>query len=119
MDPDDVLWWAKGGQLRGSSPERIAFLAGIMADAPGGVLEPLDLEWDSTSAGVEGEYYLYYYGFNRPSFRRFFHDPEIDWEVDVIDTWNMTVQTLPGVVAGRFVVDLPGQPYIAVRLRRR
>jgi hypothetical protein len=38
--------------------------------------------------------------------------------VNVIDTWNMTVATLPGTRSGRFVVDLPARPYMAVRLRR-
>ena len=38
-------------------------------------------------------------------------------EVDVIDTWNMTVETLPGVHSGQVHVDLPARPYIAIRLR--
>jgi hypothetical protein len=118
MDPDDVLWWAKGGELRGTSPERIRFLADLTAEAPDGRLEPLPLDWDATSAGVPGEHLLYYFGFNRPAFRRFFHDPAIRWRVDVIDTWAMTVETLPDTYAGRFVVDLPARQYMAVRLRR-
>jgi hypothetical protein len=118
LDPDEVLWWAKGGELHGTSPERIGFLARITTEAPGGVLQPLDLEWDTVTAGVPGEQYLYYFGFNRPSFRRFFHDPAIEWDVDVIDTWNMTVETLPEPVSGRFTVELPARQYMAVRLRR-
>jgi hypothetical protein len=118
MDPEEILWWAKGGELRGTSPDRIRFLAELTREAPGGRFEPLQLDWDATTAGVEGEHYLYYFGFNRPSFRRFFHDPAIAWEVDVIDTWNMTVETLPGTFSGRFTVELPARQYIAVRLRR-
>ena len=38
-------------------------------------------------------------------------------EVDVIDTWNMTVEKLPGVHSGRVHVALPARPYIAIRLR--
>src|ERR1039457_6522786 len=28
LDPDDILWWSKGGVLRGESPRRIAFQIG-------------------------------------------------------------------------------------------
>ncbi len=119
MDPDEVLWWAKGGALHGSSPDRIRFLAELTSQAPSGVLEPLELEWDTVTAGRPGEQYLYYFGFNRPTFRRFFHDPSIDWDVDVIDTWNMSIDTLSTPMSGRFTVPLPGLPYMAVRLRRR
>lgn len=118
MDPEEILWWAKGGELHGTSPARIGFLTSIIADAPGAHLEPLDFEWDAVTAGVSGEYLLYYFGFNRPSFRRFFQDPAITWDVDIIDTWNMTIDRVQGPQAGRFVVDLPSRPYMAIRLRR-
>ena len=32
---DEILWWAKGGVLKGKSPERIAFLRTIMDELPG------------------------------------------------------------------------------------
>ncbi|HKT56289.1 MAG TPA: DUF5605 domain-containing protein [Microbacterium sp.] len=35
--------------------------------------------------------------------------------MDVIDTWNMTVDRLPGTHAGTVRVELPGRPYMAVR----
>ncbi len=41
LSGDDVLWWAKGGVLKGESPRRIAFLRGIMESLPG-PLEPSD-----------------------------------------------------------------------------
>ncbi|MCL2515868.1 MAG: DUF5605 domain-containing protein [Microbacteriaceae bacterium] len=118
LEPDEVLWWAKGGELHGTSPARIGFLRRIVEEAPGGALEPLDTEWDVPVAGIPGEYYLYYLGATQPAFRRFLHDPAIAWHVDVIDTWNMTVSSLPNPVSGRFVVELPSRPYQAVRLRR-
>ncbi|MDR1640826.1 MAG: DUF4038 domain-containing protein [Clostridiales bacterium] len=31
---DEVLWWAKGGALRGESPERIAFLRNLLQSIP-------------------------------------------------------------------------------------
>lgn len=32
---DEVVWWARGGKLRGESPERIRFLRGVMESLPG------------------------------------------------------------------------------------
>jgi hypothetical protein len=113
---DEVLWWSKGGELHGSSPDRIAFLREILEDAPR-EFEPMAIDWDTPSAGVEGEYYLFYYGFNQPRFRRFLWDPAVAYVVDVIDTWNMTVERLPGIRRGRFTVDLPARPYIALRFK--
>ncbi|HLT68262.1 MAG TPA: DUF5605 domain-containing protein [Microbacterium sp.] len=117
VDPDDVLWWAKGGALHGTSAERLGFLDRIVGEAPGGVLEPIQVDWDVPRAGVEGEHLLYYFGFNQPTYRRFLTDPNVSWEIDIIDTWNMTIETLPGTYSGRFRIELPGKQFIAVRLR--
>ena len=35
LSDDEVLWWARGGVLKGESPERIAFLRGITESLPG------------------------------------------------------------------------------------
>ena len=35
MSDDDILWWARGGKLKGESPRRIAFLREIMESLPG------------------------------------------------------------------------------------
>jgi hypothetical protein len=116
VHPDDVLWWAKGGELRGTSPARIGFLHEVLASGPANGLEPIPLDWDIPRAGVEGEYYLYYFGFNQPTYRRFLLDPAVSYTADVIDTWEMTVTRLPGTYSGRFRLELPGKQFIAVRL---
>lgn len=41
----------------------------------------------------------------------------LNFEVDIIDTWKMTIETLPGKYSGRFRIDLPGRQFIALRLR--
>lgn len=42
LDPkDEVLWWGKGGRLKGESPARIAFLRGIVEELPGPI-EPTE-----------------------------------------------------------------------------
>ncbi|HZX00291.1 MAG TPA: DUF5605 domain-containing protein [Trueperaceae bacterium] len=113
---NEVLWWSKGGELKGTSPDRFAFLRQVLEEAPG-PLEPVPGDWDAPRAGIEGKYYLSYYGFNRPRFRTFSLDPAVAYFVDIIDTWGMTVETLPEPRRGTFRVDLPGRPYMAVRLR--
>ncbi len=35
LDEKDILWWSRGGRLKGESPERIAFLRSIMEQLPG------------------------------------------------------------------------------------
>ena len=114
LNSEGILWWSKGGKLDGTSPARIAFLRSILEDAPR-ELEPIQIDWDVPSAGVENRYYLFYFGFNQPRFRRFLWDPATSYAVDVIDTWNMTIQRLPGTFRGRFTIELPGRPYLALR----
>lgn len=38
---DEVLWWARGGKLKGESPERIAFLRCLLESLPG-TLTPME-----------------------------------------------------------------------------
>ncbi|UVJ41367.1 DUF5605 domain-containing protein [Arthrobacter sp. CJ23] len=117
MHAQDILWWAKGGEFHGSSPERIAFLRRIVAETPGGFLEPLPSAWDVPTAGIRYEYELSYFGFNQPTYRNFVMPAGRKYVVDIIDTWNMTIDTLPGTVEGRFRVELPGRQFVAVRIR--
>ncbi|MBL7493345.1 DUF5605 domain-containing protein [Frankia sp. AgB1.9] len=112
---DEQIWWAKGGLLTGESPARIQFLRRIIEEAPGGVLEPL-ARGDAPQAGIAGEFYLTYFGFNRP----YFYDATLpagkEYRVDVIDTWNMTIDPLPATYRDRVRVDLPSREYLAVRV---
>jgi len=114
---DEVLWWAKGGTLHGSSPARIAFLERLQAEAPEGVWDPLPGDWDVPWGGVDGQLRIGYFGFNRPRFRNVMLG-DGRWRVEVIDTWNMTVDELPGTHTGQLRVDLPGRQFMAVRLTR-
>jgi hypothetical protein len=123
VHPRDILWWSHGGELHGSSPERIAFLRSVIEGAPA-PLEPIpkptlslfDPNWD-LAAGRAGEgYFLYYFGFCQPAFRIFDLDPERAYRVEIIDTWEMTIRELPGSRSGKVRVELPGKPYIAVRI---
>lgn len=113
-DDTEVLWWSKGGVLHGTSPARIAFLAALQAEAPEGVWDPLPGDWDVPWGGADGVR-VGYFGFNRPRFRNVLLG-DGQWRVEVIDTWNMTVDEIPGTHTGQLRVDLPGRPYLAVRV---
>lgn len=118
LHPEDILWWSKGGQLYGDSPKRIGFLKRIMEEGPEEGLNPLESDWDAPSAGIPDLYYLYYYGFNRPSFRQYRMKPGTQYKVSVIDTWEMTINELEGVYEGNFRIELPGKQYMAVRMTK-
>lgn len=119
METDEILWWSKGGKLHGSSPERIAFLKKIMEeDGYEEGWNPIFTSWDSASAGILGEYYLIYYGFNQPSFREYRMPPGIRYKIEVIDTWNMTIDEMEGEFEGLFRVALPGRQYMAIRMTK-
>lgn len=125
MSDDDVLWWSHGGILHGESHKRFHLLHQIMEETPGIGLAPYDrCGWDEVCAVPESEkwsavksYYLYYYSFMRPSFRDFYFDDDTSFTVRVIDTWNMTVEDR-GVYKGKFRIELPGRPYMAVQIRK-
>lgn len=126
MHPQDILWWSHGGELHGESPKRLEFLYKILKETPGLGLMPLTQAWDEVCAVVDGtisaavpvkSYYLYYYGFNRPCFREFYYDETSSFEVDVIDTWEMTIQK-EGVFQGKFKINLPGKEYMAIRVKK-
>lgn len=130
----DTIFWAKGGRLIGSSPARIGFLRKILEEAPG----PLELSdpWkDHRTSRADSTYYLMYLGKNM----------QAEWEfslprkggpragqkfkVEVIDTWNMTIDERPEVFEIAEAVDyrvydkkrttirLPVKPYLALRIK--
>lgn len=122
---DNIIWWSHGGKLHGESHKRFGFLYDILSETPGLGLAPYDWKWDCVCAVPESEflkkvksYYLFYFGFTRPVFRDFEIDSETEFEIEVIDTWNMTI-TKQGTGKGKFRVMLPGREYMAVRLRKK
>jgi pectin methylesterase-like acyl-CoA thioesterase len=133
--PDEVVWWAKGGVLRGQSPARLEFFRKILAESPAQGLEPIDKWQGHPFAGRHGQYYLGYFGREAPaSWPVVLHNKGLvegaQFRAEVIDTWNMTVTPVPGVFEmrkrdaysfadreGRSIA-LPGRPYMAVRLLR-
>ncbi|MDR2931772.1 MAG: DUF5605 domain-containing protein, partial [Oscillospiraceae bacterium] len=120
--PDGILWWSHGGDLHGDSPARLRFLHKILSETPGPGLAPYKASvWDETAAVADTlddrGYYLFYYGFMRPSSRTFRLSESARYRVEVIDTWEMTI-TDAGTHSGTFTIALPKKQYIAVRIKR-
>ncbi len=113
----DVLWWSKGGILRGESPARIRFLRTILEAAPQR-LHPIPLfTWMPFSCiGIENEYYLGYLNDAQPRSIVIELPEQSKFSVEIIDTWEMTIVPLQKTFSGRSMIDLPGKPYIAVRI---
>jgi len=114
-DPQDILWWSKGGILHGQSPPRLAFLKKILADGPEDGLEPIE----RFTAGRPGTYYLIYLGNHQPVKRQLNLPPSTRFSAEILDTWDMTITPVPGIFTGSCTIDLPGKPGLALRLRRR
>ena len=115
------------GNINGSSPERFKFLYKILCETPGHGLTAgnnspfMPISFRSVKAEPEdrrykGKYFIYYYGFTQPAFASFHIDDETEFQVEILDTWNMTI-TDGGVHKGAFRIELPGRQYMAVRLK--
>jgi hypothetical protein len=130
---EDLVWWSKGGALRGKSPDRIAFLRKVLEAGPRDGLEPIDRWQDDRTSGKKGEYYLVYFGKDKPTewavdLPRAGIDRPLTLTAEVLDTWDMTVKAVPGKFTLRAngnyrltvdppaTISLPGKPYLAIRL---
>lgn len=130
VHPQDILWWSHGGVLYGDSEPRISFLKKIWDAVPGGYLKYANGMFDEVVAVTENEekvsnwiettwcdFELHYYGIGRPSYRMFSLPETSQYQIEIIDTWNMTV-TDAGIHSGQTKIDLPGYEYIAIRLTK-
>lgn len=119
VHPDNVLWWSHGGELHGEAPARLRFLYKILSETPGPGLAPCPDE--RVTAIVEGKndraYRLLYFGRQQLCYKRFHFDDNTRYQVELIDTWNMTIED-KGVHSGLFQIDLPGREYMAMRIRK-
>ena len=111
-----MLWWSKGGVLKGDSPKRIAFLRKILEEGPAEGVNPLPDKY--LAAGVPGKYYLYYFDSHQPAEYEFDLAKGVQYKLEVIDPWEMTITPVPGVYEGKFTAKLPGKPHLALRIRK-
>lgn len=145
IDRGDQIWWAHGGKLYGQSAARIEFMRPIFADVPADAT-PLDNHmaqqqvwplsptlqgeatqitpamekaiqyWDIPVLRSGEQYQLLYFGWFNPAYRVIPLPEGHEYTVDVIDTWNMSIETLPGTYTSSVTVNL-GKQYMAVRIR--
>ncbi|HEX2909236.1 MAG TPA: DUF5060 domain-containing protein [Chloroflexia bacterium] len=120
QDPQDILWWAKGGTLRGVSAPRLALLRRILEEGPAGGLDPQDgiIRNKPPFVGKAHEYYLSYFGIHRPAWLDVNLPAGEQYRAELVDTWEMTVTALEEPVVQGSRIPLPGKPYQALVLRR-
>ena len=122
-DSTEVRWWAKGGTLAGESPERIAFFKTIMDQAPVHEMtpefsdngDPKNLNTNTYIFSKPGEYYLVYVAEANQTIEIDLPE-DSNFQVEIIDTWNMQITPLEKKYSGNSVIDLPELPYLAVRI---
>lgn len=129
LNDENILWWSHGGALRGECWKRIRFLHQVLEDVPGHGLAPVPKYWnglvgvpESEAMAGEKSYFLFYYGLRQPKVMEMDLTPLGSgagtlYSAELIDTWNMTI-THAGVHCGKFRLDMPGQEYMAVRLKK-
>lgn len=137
---DQVLWWSKGGVLKGQSPARLAFLKKVLQDAPAEGIDPIDKWQHPEYSGQPGKYYLVYLGkqaltnwnfeIPKPPLGKLQSADGLQFTAEVLDTWKMTVTPVQGVFTlekkdAYFYADkdgrsipLPHRPYLAIRIKR-
>jgi hypothetical protein len=133
----EVRWWAKGGTLMGQSPERIAFFKSVMEEAPvkdmspelislsglavpdtipdrdaGALIEELNRNIYTLSK--EGEYYITYTTDSAQSIQLNLPGTK-DYNLEVIDTWNMKIVSQEKVSPGKFQYETK-MPFTALRI---
>ena len=128
-NPEEVLWWSKGGMLHGDSSARIAFLRQIIEAVPPPGLFPLTANQlrqnfpEGIYKGMVGghnsdDYFLVYQGRQQPRFRKVNLPESGSYQIDIIDTWNMTIDRFADAAVGTINVELPRQKYLAIRIVR-
>ncbi|HEX4052764.1 MAG TPA: DUF5060 domain-containing protein [Tepidisphaeraceae bacterium] len=139
-NPDGPTWTSQGGKLLGTSPPRLAFLRKILESGPADGIEPIDQYYHTHVGGKAGEYYLIYFGQEKPTQWTFSlpRDPPnknalakgMKFRVDLLDTWNMTITPVDRIFTigqlvesdfpaeGNSTITLPGKPYMALRIQR-
>lgn len=136
-DATDTIFWAKGGDFKGTSWKRIAFLRKIVEECPA-PLSLADAGRDNVIASAGEGYYIVYFGkqvneywlFNLPAKNGGLAKLKAGkrFKVEIIDTWDMTIQSLPVIYETAPENDyrlydkdlkkvrLPLKPYIALRI---
>jgi len=135
LDPNDVIWWGRGGVLKGQSPERIGYLRRMIDST--GAFDFID-KWrnDHVSMTSDSRHILIYFGRERPASWKFMLPAKTGlpdgtrFRAEIVDTWAMTKASVPLVFSlkkiGTYTIEdavgaeipLGGKPYLAILLTR-
>lgn len=104
--PKDVLWWAKGGVLRGASPQRIQWLKDLMKSAPQfDQLVPMGNDEGRFMLGKRGQYYLLYCLAGQTQDVQLPGDRP--YKIDAIEPWEMNQWPVGTLRGGAFTAVAP------------
>jgi hypothetical protein len=109
-DLNDILWWSKGGILRGQSPPRIAFLRKLMEALPYTEMTPSRPDPNVLVLAKPGTVYLVYAMKQGPI--KLTLPGDRDYAVEAVDTWNMTSRPLPAANPGEVNLAAPTADYL-------
>jgi hypothetical protein len=100
-DEHDTIFWAKGGNFKGTSWKRIAFLRNLVEQCPN-PLQMADISRDDRTSTAGKGYYIIYFGkeiqeewlFNLPAKNAVYEKLKagVRFKAEIIDTWEMNVQ---------------------------
>lgn len=114
INDSGYLWWSHGGNLYGSSAERVRFLKEIMEGIK-------NIHFTSESGRhhlVRGlanrDTQLIYFGNFQPASYKVNLFQGVKYQIEVIDTWEMRRTLLPNLYEVEHWVDLPSKPYMAI-----
>jgi hypothetical protein len=109
-DPNDVLWWSKGGVLHGDSPSRIAYLRKTMEALPFWEMTPSHPDTNVFVLSKPGAVYLVYATKEGPIKLQL--EGDHDYTVEAIDTWNMTSEVLGTAKVGEYTAAASRADYL-------
>lgn len=121
LTPEHVMWWNKGGALKGESPARIAFLRQLLESGPDAGIEPHPERMSGLYCGFKTErWILGYTGIRQPVEAWAKLPAGRRYRLSYIDPWNMTITPTDTIITGSeqdVVVPLTGKPYTAFLLK--
>ena len=126
--------------MHGEAWQRIGFLRDVMEESVASGFDPTDpkmgFPWNRISGASDGDTTIIYFGEHQPIiWAAGLPQDDRNYQVELIDTWNMTVTPAKIVSApenhptrhgshfrprkpdAAFAVELPGKPHLAIRIR--
>lgn len=123
LTSEHVMWWNKGGLMKGESPARIAFLRRLMETGPDVAIEPHPERMGYLPCGFKTDGWILGYTGVRQPIEVYAYLPEgKQYNLSYIDVWNMTVTPTNSSIsgtAGEVRIPLTGKSYAAFLLEEQ